>query len=271
MDKHTIASKAQTTLAEHQQAMTSYLRDPEQVSAPEQLDPRRVGIYRDLVFNNVESQLSTSFPVIHSILEEQHWHALVRAFLRDYRAQTPYFSQLSAEFVNFLNQRTTDTSLQDTSNQDTGFHEPDFLLELAHYERVELDLYMLDREASSVLEDSDQLLTTAITLANVTLPLAYQYPVHQISPEYQPETPPAQPTCLLLFQDHEQEVRFFELQPLAYHLVIKLAENKSSTGYELLTELAEGLQLPANEQFYEQGTGLLKQLHSLGVIIEVSA
>lgn len=264
MHKVQIDAQTHTSLAQHQKAMTSYLRDPEQVAAPQQLDARRVGVYRDLVFNNVESQLSTSFPVIHSVLSEEHWHALVREFLRDYRAQTPYFSQLSAEFVDFLSHRSSHAK-----DENEALNTPDFLLELAHYERVELDLFMLDREPSSHLPElatEERLLTSAITLCNVALPLVYHYPVHQISPDFQPSEPPAQPTCLLLFQDDQEEVRFFELQPLAYHLVIKLAENQHSTGYDLLTELAESLQLPTTEQFYEQGAGLLKQLHALGVL-----
>ncbi|GLQ29643.1 HvfC family RiPP maturation protein [Litoribrevibacter albus] len=256
-------AQTQTSLAQHQEAMTTYLRDPEQIAPPQQLDARRVGVYRDLVFNNVESQLSTSFPVIHSVLTEEHWYALVREFLRDYRAQTPYFSQLSAEFVDFLSHRTANPE-----EDDQVFHTPEFLLELAHYERVELDLFMLDREPSSLFQQDteENLLTRVITLCNVALPLVYQYPVHQISPDFQPSEPPAQPTCLLLFQDDQEEVRFFELQLLAYHLVIKLAENQHSTGYDLLTELAESLQLPTTEQFYEQGAGLLKQLHALNVL-----
>jgi hypothetical protein len=244
-----------TTLAQHQAALADHIRDPEQVAPPAQVDERRVGIYRDLVFNNVESQLSVSFPVINSILTPEGWLQLVREFLRDYRAQTPYFSQLSAEFVDFLSTRQAQEN------------DPDFLLELAHYERIELDLFMMDREISVDQATDNELLNTALTLVNVAHPLVYQYPVHQISPEFLPETAPEQPTCLLLFQDDDQEVRFFELQLLAYHLVVKLSENQQRTGQQILAELAEALGIQDNALFYQQGEGLLKQLHGLNVLI----
>ena len=242
-------------LKDHQHAMASHLRDPEQVQAPEQLDARRVGIYRDLVFNNVESQLSASFPVIHSLLPEDQWLTLVREFLRDYRAQTPYFSQLSAEFVAFLSERTPQEN------------DPIFLTELAHYERIELDLYMLDKDPDQQPLKEDQLLNTPLALANIAVPLAYHYPVHQISPDFMPEAASDQPTCLLLFQDQYEEVRFFELQPLAYHLVLAIAHDPTRTGYQLLQELAVALQQQDNSLFIQQGEGLLKQLWELNVLV----
>jgi hypothetical protein len=264
------------SLADHQLEMTSHLRNPTQIDAPKQVDERRVGIYRDLVFNNIESQLSTSFPVIHDILSEDQWLNLVRDFIRDFRAQTPYFSQLSAEFVAFLNERQADTKAADEL--------PHFLLELAHYERIELDLYMLDRDTEQQPVSEDQLLNTPLALANIAIPLAYQNPVHQISPDFQPEITsehePRQPTCLLLFQDKDEDVRFFELQPLAYQLVLSIANNNADstpenheknfakTGYQLLQELALTFQQQNNALFLQQGEGLLKQLWELNVLVQ---
>ena len=141
-----LALSQHQTLEQHQTLMGQYLRNPEHIAAPKGLDERRAAIYSELVFNNIESQLSGAFPVICSILSTADWHALVREFVRDYRAQTPYFTQLSAEFVSFMANRTAAE----------GEHA--FLLELAQYERVELDLYMMDEMDEKTIINPEELL-----------------------------------------------------------------------------------------------------------------
>jgi len=253
---------SQRTLKQHQTSMAQYLRDPLNTSAPKELDERRVSIYSELVFNNIESQLSASFPVISSILSKENWYSIIREFIRDYRAQTPYFTQLSAEFVTFIANRT----LAGTENK----AEYDFLLELAHYERVELDLYMMDEDHERASIKEADLLTTPISLASTTQLLAYAYPVHQISTDFLPREAPTQPTFLLLFQDQEQEVRFFELQPLAYRLVEKLSQADSINGLTLLNEIAQEMNLEMNHIFIHHGKNLLAQLNSLQIFVSTT-
>jgi hypothetical protein len=241
-------------LEQYQQQMGAFLRDPEKVSMPSNLDERRAGVYKDLVFANIESQLSGAFPVIHSLFEGERWLRLVREFLVDYRAQTPYFTKLSEEFVSFLAQRKKDEET------------PGFLLELAHYERVEIDLFMQDEAFDRIELSANDLSDRAIGFISTTTLLAYAYPVHRIAPDYQPEEAPAVPTLLLLFQDSEGEVRFFELQPLAYQLATKIAQESGKNASELLEELAGELNLPFTETFKEQALQLLQQLNSLKVL-----
>jgi len=250
---------SQTPLSLHQTSMGQYLRDPENTPAPNGLDKRRASIYSDLVFNNIKSQLAGGFPVIHSILSTEDWQAIVREFLRDYRAQTPYFTKLSAEFVSFI------------ANKTPAKNEHDFLLELAHYERVELDLYMMDEahERTSIPEDT--LLTTPLHIASTTQLLAYAYPVHKISPTNIPTDTPVQATYLLLFQDDEEEVRFFEVQPLAYRLIEKISDTESSNGLSLLSEIAEEMNLKMNDIFIQQGKQLLSQLNALNIFVTCSS
>jgi len=263
------------SLSKHQRSMGLHLRDPDNAPAPEGLDARRLGIYRELVFNNIESQLSGAFPVINSILSAQQWQALVREFLRDYRAQTPYFTQLSAEFVDFLANRDLDK----LSNKELDNKLPAFLLELAHYERVELDIFMMDKTENEIsnaaFESADtsniDLLNKPLSLASTTQLLAYAYPVHKVSPDFIPEQAPAQPTLLLLFQDDEQEVRFFELQPLAYQVLCKLSDGQAIKGLTLLGSIAKDIKLEVSETFLQQGLALLAQLNALNVFVSAQS
>lgn len=241
-------------LEQYQEQMGAFLRNPGKNSMPINLDDRRAGVYRDLVFGNIESQLSGSFPVIHSLFEGERWLNLVREFLSDYRAQTPYFTKLSQEFVSFLAQRDEDDSI------------PNFLLELAHYERVEIDLFMQDDEFERIKLSASEVREQTLGLASTATLLAYAYPVHQISPDFQPEDAPATPTLLLLFQNEEREVRFFELQPLAYQLALKISQGNKLSGLDALKTLANEFNLPFTETFQEQGLQLLEQLNELKVL-----
>ena len=71
------------------------LSDPERRAAPPDIESRRVGIYRDLIYNNIESFLSGGFPVLRSLYSDERWHALVRDFVRDHVSHSPYFLETS--------------------------------------------------------------------------------------------------------------------------------------------------------------------------------
>ena len=120
------------TLRAQQHAFTAHLRDPQAVAAPAGLEPRRVAVYRHLLFNNLLGLLSNGFPVCVRLLGEPDWNALVRHYFATHRCQTPLFTELAAEFVQWL------------QAQPQLPHPA--LAELAHYEWVETVLYQLQAE-----------------------------------------------------------------------------------------------------------------------------
>ena len=63
-------------LREQQLELTRHLRDPQQVAAPAGIEDRRLAIYRDLLFNNIDSLLSGNFPVMRRLLGEARWKAI---------------------------------------------------------------------------------------------------------------------------------------------------------------------------------------------------
>ena len=131
MDKPLIALDAQ------QQALTAYLRDPEHRAPPAGMDRARVEIYRELVFDNLQSLLSGTFPVLRSVLGETDWRRLLRVFLREHRCATPKFGEVAGEFVAWM--ASTPAGLQDGSW-------PAFMVELSHYEWIEMALQQTEAE-----------------------------------------------------------------------------------------------------------------------------
>lgn len=239
-----------------QQALTRYLRDPEHEAPPADMNAARVNVYRDLVFNNVSQLLGSTFPVLIRIIGQERWRTLIRGFLRDYRAQTPKFGEIAEEFVGYLASEPAVLSAGDW---------PAFLVELAHYEWVEMVLQQSDAEPLPA-SDPAQLLVRPLQVSALAWPLAYTWPVQMLGPDHQPATPPAQPTLLLVRRTTDWSVKFSELSPLAWRLLQRIEEFPLLSGSEQLQGLALEAGLPETVSFMDSGLALLQQLHEDGVI-----
>lgn len=244
-----------TELRRIQRAFTGHLRNPDEVPVPEGLDARRMGVYESLIFGNLSSLLSDFFPVIRSILTEDQWRALVREFFICHQAETPYFPRVAEEMVKFLSGRQLQRG------------EPDFLLELAHYEWVELVLYTSEVEPPESNIDPARLSSEPVTLSPLAMPLIYEYPVHRISTDYQPAEPGEVPTCLLVFRDRADSVRFFELQPLAYRLLEALEENPGLVIDDWLHAAVAEAGVDDGDQFVNAGMALVQQFNEEGLFL----
>lgn len=244
------------SLQEQQTTLGLYLRDPEHNPPPAGMAVARVEVYRELIFQNLSTLLSGTFPVLIKILDEQQWRVLVRTFLRDYRAQTPKFGEIAQEFVEFL--AAEPPALKHGSW-------PPFMVELAHYEWVEMALQQSDDEprAPGAVE---HLLERALEVSPLAWPLAYAWPVHLVGPDFQPQTPPDQPTLLLVRRAQDWSVKFSELSPLAWRLLQRIGEFPELNGSKQLEELAQEAGAAGSADFIESGVALLRQMHAEGVV-----
>ncbi len=249
------APEAPSRLREQQWELTRHLRDPQGQPAPQGMEDRRLAIYRDLLFNNVENLLAGNFPVICQLLGDDDWKALVREFYRDHRCQTPMFPELPREFLRFL----------DT----TPDREPAFLRELAHYEWVELALQISDAPIPAHDPDGDLMDGTPV-LSPLAWPLAYAWPVHRIGPHHRPEFAPESPTLLLVRREADGNVRFSELSPLAFRLLQRLGEEPGLCGREQLLALSQEAGAADPAPFLTQGRHLMEQMRTSGVIVGTS-
>lgn len=249
-------SDAPTRLRAQQLELTRYLRDPDGQPPPEGIEPRRLAVYRELLFNNIEGLLAGNFPVIRRLMDED-WPALVRQFYRDHRCQTPLFPEIAREFLRFVETRP-----------ELG---PPWLAELAHYEWVELALQIAEARAEDVRADPEgSLLDDSPVLSPLAWPLAYRWPVHRLGPDYRPEHAPGTPTLLMLRRESSGRVRFSELSPLAYRLAELIGEAAERvprpSGRVLLEALAGEAGVTADTAFLEEGLALLRQMHANGVL-----
>ncbi|MEJ5056595.1 MULTISPECIES: HvfC family RiPP maturation protein [unclassified Pseudomonas] len=244
------------SLHEQQNSMGLYLRDPDHCAPPPEMDPARAQVYRDLVFANLSSLISGTFPVLVKILGDQQWRELVRIFLRDYRAHTPKFGEIAEEFVEFL--------ASDPQALAEGTWPP-FMVELAHYEWVEMALQQSEAEPLSS-GNAELLLDRPLQVSPLAWPLAYAWPVQRVGPEYQPDSAPAEPTLLLVRRDVDFSVKFSELSPLAWRLLQRIDEFPELTGGAQLQGLAVEAAKDGVQEFFDGGLALLQQMHEERVL-----
>ncbi|HDY83901.1 MAG TPA: DUF2063 domain-containing protein [Halieaceae bacterium] len=242
-----------SVLKDSQLTMARYLRDPQRQLAPAGVEPRRLQIYQDLVYNNIEGFISGGFPVLRSLYQDSDWHQLVRTFIEGHRCHTPYFLEISQEFLQFL--------MQDYSPRDC---DPPFMVELAHYEWVELALDV-SQEVLPAAVAVDDMLATVLQLSPLAWLLSYQFPVHRIGPGFRPAEVVG-PTYLVVYRDREDTVRFMELNAATARLVEIIRDNSTATAVELLVELAGELGM-AEESILAYGAEQLQQLIAQSVVL----
>lgn len=242
-----------------QTAFAAHIRNPENHAAPAGIEDRRMKIYRELFFNNISSLLSSNFPVLNSIYDAESWRNLVRDFYSEHHCQTPLFTEVSKEFLRYLqDERKTRTD------------DPGFLLELAHYEWVELALSLDERNPSAIATDQNgDLLNGTPVLSPLAWPLSYRYPVHRIRPDYQPATPPEEPTHLLVYRNREDRVKFMKLNGVSRLLLELMQSDHSATGLEMLIQIADTIGHPDPERVIATGTDLLNELKQKDVVLGV--
>ncbi len=239
-----------------QYAFAAHIRDPRHQPPPEGIEDRRLGIYRELFFNNIENFLSNSFPVLKRILAPSAWLALARDFFAHHRCHSPLFLEIPREFLNYL---------EIERGERAG--DPPFLRELAHYEWVELALSVAEEPPPPSVEAQGDLLAAAPVLSALAWPLAYHYPVHRIGPEFQPQAPLAQPVYLLVYRDPADEVGFLELNAVSARLFALLQQEPRRDGRSLLRQIAQELAHPQPPQVVQGGAEILEQWRQLGIVL----
>lgn len=246
----------------------AHLRAPDAVAAPAGIEDRRMGIYRDLIYNNIESFIAGGFPVLRSLYDDERWHGMVRDFVQRHQSRSPYFLQISEEFLHYLQSERAE---HPASEQD-----PPFLLELAHYEWVELALDVSEADFPAELArdyTDEQLLDWAPVASPLAWNLSYQFPVHHIGPAFQPVDPPQVPSFLVVYRNRADTVAFLEANAVTSHL-LSLIQSQAGTdgaqqlcsGRTVLQNLAADIGHSQPEQLQAFGVDILKKLHRLDIL-----
>nr|WP_241737674.1 putative DNA-binding domain-containing protein [Neptunicella marina] len=209
-----------------QLVFTQHLRDPSVNVAPADIEARRMKIYSELIFNNIAGFISNGFPVLKQIYSESDWHRLIRQFIKTHHSHSPYFVDICAEFLEYLNGEHQFTQA-----------DPIFLCELAHYEWIELELSL--RQSSKKYDwHLTSELPEQVCLSELCEVVAYPFEVHKISPDFVP-TKPDEMTFLLVYRDPQFEIKFSQLNGLTAHMLTIIRDKDIINTRDLIERLTK--------------------------------
>lgn len=241
----------------HQYEFTAHIRDPKKNAMPDGIEDRRMSIYRELLYNNIEGFIASGFPILREIYSDENWHKMVRDFFANHQSKSPYFLEISQEFIAYLqNERQLDKD------------DPAGLVELAHYEWVELALHVSDENINMENIDANgDLLTQRPAFSPLAWPLVYQYPVHTMGPGNLPEEAPEQPSYLVVYRNRKDKVNFLEINPVTARLIDLLQENESYSGFDAIEHIAKEMNHPNPDIVKQGGLAALQELQQYGIIL----
>ncbi len=240
-----------------QREFAAYIRDPNHNPAPADVSTSRMAMYRELFFNNINGFLASNFPVLRAILDDQQWFELAQDFFANHACQSPYFSDIPEEFLAYLqHERNNPADLP-------------FMLELAHYEWVEMALAIAKEDSVITAPQSEPLLTDTIQLSPLAWALVYQYPVHKLSPAFLPRVAPEQPSCLIVYRDSADDVHFIEITPMTYQLLAIIQEHGQITIQQCLQRVAEAANYAQPDLIMAGGLQIIKDLVAKSIIMQV--
>ncbi|MGD8175884.1 DNA-binding domain-containing protein [Marinimicrobium sp. ARAG 43.8] len=243
---------------DYRRALTRFagaIRDPEhtaQVSA----DPRRMKVYQELFFSNLNTFLSNNFPVFKSLVPEDWWHNEVRGFLKYHRSRSPLFSDIGREYLDYVGS---------SGSRPVTPEDPPFMEELLHYEWVELALQIASNPEPRTDLVKDPMAGHPV-LSPLALSLEYRFPVHRIGPDYQPQEAPEHPTWLLVYRSRDRRVSFMALNAFTARLLALIEQCPDCSSRELLEQIGEESPSVDPEALMTGGELMLQEFYDLGIL-----
>lgn len=254
---------ATADFARLQAEFAGHLRDPDHCPPPPGIEPRRMQVYRELIFNNIAGFIRNGFPVLCGLLGAARVDRLVRDFIVRHRAETPYFLEIGREFLAYLQEEYR-----------PEHEDPGFLLELAHYEWVELALDVAETDLPEEgFDPQGDLMQGAAVLSPLAWVLTYTYPVHRIGPSFQPAAPAPRPTYLVVYRNRTDQVKFLEINAVTARLLqlLRPGTEPPPTAEQALRAIAAELGHPDPGMVIAAGRDALCELRDAEVILGSAA
>ncbi len=230
-----------------QHAFIQHIKNPQANPFDGGIEDRRLKIYRELFFNNILGFLSSGFPVLESLYSELQWKVLARNFFIGHACRSPYFIDISKEFVEYL-----------SSEHELTEFDPVFIRELAHYEWLELDVSV--RKSSQIVKAWDgHSQVTQVQMSDLASLVSYQYPVHQISTDFYPSQV-SEVVYLVVYRDATDEVNFTLINAVSAHLLNTIMQQGLATVDSLSKTMIEAMPQLNVQQITESLQQVLQQL-----------
>lgn len=241
-----------------QKAFTTRIRQGNKVPCPQGIAENRMRVYEEGFLNGMRELLSNCFPIVHEILQEKEWQAIVRNFYATHPSKTPLFYEIPQEFLNYL--------LQTKPLLDRY----PFLIELAHYEWMEIALDTAPGDPPKATLDTLDFNNTQLAVSDLAEVVGYHFAVHRINPDYLPSHEAQQTTYLCIYRNVDDEVQFIELNALNARLLLRL-KDKPQGVISAMKALTQEMACANAEELIEKNLRIVKQLLAQGVLYPLNS
>jgi hypothetical protein len=239
---------------EFQTAFAARIREPRANPRPPGVPARRMRVYEELLYNNIESFVGACFPIAKRCLGERAWKRAVKAFFAESRLHSPLFRDIPEAFLDWLAEEAP-----------KRFPNKPWLAEFMHYEWLELAVLMhVDADLDGIDPDGDLLARRPVLDPAARLG-CYHYAVERIGPRKRPKAD-GQAHCYLVYRDARDAACFMRVNPLTARL-FELIEAGPASGAEALARLAAEIGHADPAALRQGGLEILRSLRARGVIL----
>ncbi|MEQ3696816.1 MAG: putative DNA-binding domain-containing protein [Pseudomonadales bacterium] len=207
------------------------------------VEARRLAIYQRLVFNNLFGLLSGGYKKLRRAMGDEQFRKLVRAFLESGVSQTPYFAEISGEFLSWFVQQEA----------------PKWQHELAEYERagIAIDIETMDWPSAAAIESRPD----GVHFSPAIALLSFDYAIYEAS---EGVAPPKQPTYILLYRNPHNKLRYKLLNAASFSLLALLLQDQNLS--EVLLTLATSMGVESH-RIEAPAMDLLAELQREGAVV----
>lgn len=239
-----------------QNEFMAHIRQPNTNPCPADVEDRRMAIYRELFFNNINGFVSSAFPVLKTLYTEQQWQLCVREFFSEHDCQSPYFLDIAEEFITYLMTSYVPKEC-----------DPVFMLALAHYEWIELDVSVTQADLNESELVTNQLTQSPLYLSKTARNLSYEFPVQHISEAFQPQQPSEQPHYFVVYRDKDDEVQFLSTNAMTAMLLSIIDNNAGSTFAHVCQQVSENAPQFSLEQITQGALSTLTAMAQRQILV----
>jgi uncharacterized protein len=231
-------------------ALARHLRDPLSAAVPEGVSAADVTVCTQEMVRNLCEVLEPAFPVTHALLGDEIWEHAVRLFLKDAPNHTPWASAVQRAFVDHVCESPDMQRL------------PAWLQDLAHFEWLQ-SAVSTTPVSWPAFDAQGDVMQRAVVLNPTHVEAAYEWPVHGIDTDHQPDD--MQSTHVTMLRDSDDALHVLESSVFRGQLIDLLRDGQ--TGEQAFMVLAMWLSHPDPEAFVREGAQVMAQLQREGVVL----
>jgi len=236
-----------------QSKLALFCRTGESIDLPG-LTPSRLHHYRRLVYNIIQDNLESSFPIVYEYIEREKWQGMVYDFFCRHNCKSYQIWQIAGEFCEYAIKEDFATRYQ-----------IEYLNDLLKFEWEEMLVYNMENISPDNYIDTGDPLNNVMILNPEHKLLQLQYPVHLHSPITAIEKK-GNYFVLLYREQGTGKVQFIDLS-LWYALVIEQIGSQEIVLKDLLKEAPNLFGTINMEHLTETTSAFVKELRTRKFIL----